>query len=223
LTIRAEGTSITGTRGILSNYMTILNDLIGHVRTARDDIDVRIAHEEAHLEEGEEVDPSLRYLKVCTVNCWTKLDEYFAKINETPATYASCVTNPLMKWKYFEHTWKDAASWKEVKNPSTWLPEGKKALESVWEEYKTLQVDDDIPNAGSKCPRSPDAHETSFNMARLYGDETSGDELEMWISSPPFELQGGETLGQYWMRLRKQKGSGNWTIPHEIDCAGSWE
>jgi hypothetical protein len=150
-------------------------------------------------------------------------------------------------------------------------------------------VVDDIPNAGSKRPRSPDAHETSFNMGRLYGDETSADELEKWISSPPFELQGGETLGQYWMRLRKQKstnkiarmaidmlgipamssdcervfsqaklmitgqrhrlkpdiieasqclrawlisdrnkfgkweGSRNWTIPHEINCTGSWE
>jgi len=69
LTIRAEGTSITSTRGILSNYITTLNDLISHVRRARDDIDVRIAYKEANLEKGEEVDPSLRYLKVYTVNC----------------------------------------------------------------------------------------------------------------------------------------------------------
>ena len=69
MTIRAKGTSLTRSRSILSNYITTLNDLIGHVRTARDDINVRIAHEEANLEEGEEVDPSLRYLKACTVNC----------------------------------------------------------------------------------------------------------------------------------------------------------
>ena len=59
LTIRAEGTHINGTRGILSNYMTTLNDLVAHVREARDDIDIRIAHEELHLEDNEEVSTSL--------------------------------------------------------------------------------------------------------------------------------------------------------------------
>ena len=93
LTIRAEGTHINGTRGILSNYMITLNDLVAHVREARDDIDQRIQDEERRLEDDEQASPSLRYLKVCTVNCWTKLDEYFAKVNDTPATYAACVTD----------------------------------------------------------------------------------------------------------------------------------
>jgi hypothetical protein len=67
-----------------------------------------------------------------------------------------------------------------------------------------LPVDDDIPLGGSKRARSPDAHERSFNMARLYGDETSADKQETWLSLAPFELQGGESLGQYWVRQRKQ-------------------
>jgi len=69
LTIRVEGTSITSTRGILSNYIITLNDLISHVRIAKDDINVQIAYKEANLEEGKEVDPSLQYLKVYIVNC----------------------------------------------------------------------------------------------------------------------------------------------------------
>jgi hypothetical protein len=59
LTIRAEGTYINGTRGILSNYMTTLNDLVAYVREARDDINVRIAYKELHLEDSKEVTPSL--------------------------------------------------------------------------------------------------------------------------------------------------------------------
>ena len=43
-----------------------------------------------------------------------------------------------MKWKYFENTWKDATFWKDAKSPETWLPGGKKALETVWEEYRDL-------------------------------------------------------------------------------------
>jgi hypothetical protein len=43
------------------------------------------------------------------------LDEYFAKINETPAYYASVVTNPKIKWAYFEYVWKDAILWKDAR------------------------------------------------------------------------------------------------------------
>jgi len=38
LTIQAEGTYINSTRGILLNYITTLNDLVAHVREARNDI-----------------------------------------------------------------------------------------------------------------------------------------------------------------------------------------
>jgi hypothetical protein len=41
---------------------------------------------------------------------------------------------------------------------------------------------------GSKRARSLDAHERSFNIARLYGDETLADELETWLSLAPFKL-----------------------------------
>jgi hypothetical protein len=38
---RAEGTDVGADRGILSNYMTILNNLIAYIRTWRDDIEAR--------------------------------------------------------------------------------------------------------------------------------------------------------------------------------------
>ncbi len=112
LTKRAEGTTLTRDQGILSNYMTTLNDLLAHIREARDDIDRRLADDDLVTE-------GLEYLKVCIVNCWTKLDSYFLIVDETPAHYASVITNPIMKWKYFEHTWKDAATWKDATNPET--------------------------------------------------------------------------------------------------------
>src|SRR6266536_5570953 len=90
LTIRAEGTTISSDRGILSNYMTTLNTLLAHVREARDDIDLRLNNDDLVTEQ-------LKYLKVYTVNCWTKLDSYFKLVNKTPAHYASIVTNPIMK------------------------------------------------------------------------------------------------------------------------------
>ena len=90
LTKRAEGTTITGDRGILSNYMTTLNSLLAHVREARDDIDLRLSNDDLVTE-------GLQYLKVYIVNCWTKLDSYFMIVDNTPAHYASIVTNLVIK------------------------------------------------------------------------------------------------------------------------------
>ena len=47
---RAEGTTITSNRGILSNYITILNSLLAHVREARDDIDLRLSNDDLIIE-----------------------------------------------------------------------------------------------------------------------------------------------------------------------------
>jgi hypothetical protein len=43
------------------------------------------------------------YLKTYIINYWTKLDNYFKILNNTPIHYASVVTTPYIKWKYFEY------------------------------------------------------------------------------------------------------------------------
>jgi hypothetical protein len=111
--------------------MTTINDLLNHVQEHHDKIDIQTANEAI-------TSTTDLYLKTCIVNCWTKLDEYFTILNNTPTHYASVVTVPYMKWKYFEHTWKDAKEWKDAKAPETWLPSRKKALDTLWEEYQYL-------------------------------------------------------------------------------------
>ena len=93
---RAEGTDARADRGILSDYITILNSLIAYIRTWRDDIEARIV-------DVAKASKSDLYLKTCIVNCWTKLNDYFKILNDTPIHYASIVTTPHMKWKYFEY------------------------------------------------------------------------------------------------------------------------
>ncbi|HEX3523491.1 MAG TPA: hAT transposon family protein [Stellaceae bacterium] len=193
LTKRAEGTKLTGDRGVLSDYMTTLNSLLKHVREARDELDVRAA------------DPCLttqstEFLRTCVLNCWTKLDGYFSLVNETPAHYASVVTIPHMKWKYFQHNWKDAHTWKDAVNPRSWLPEGKKALYSVWDEYKDLPTPPST--AGSKRARSPDEFELDNDMT-LLDDDVFNDELATWLSMKPFKLEPDEPLPAFWLRQLK--------------------
>ena len=201
LTKRAEGTDSQGDRGILSDYMTTLNGLIDHVRKHRDDINIRTADEAT-------ASSSDIHLRECIINYWTKLDEYFTKVNNTPAHYASVVTVPMMKWKYFEHTQKDASSWKDAKDPATWLSGGKKALERIWDEYRDLPFES--PSlAGSKRRRSqsPSDFERSTNMALIYRDDVEEDQLEAQIRQKPFALDHNDTLIAYWLRQVKDKST----------------
>jgi hypothetical protein len=47
-----------------------------------------------------------------------------------------------MKWVWFTTKWEDAWMWKDAVAPETWLPNGMKALHSLWNEYKNLPVPD---------------------------------------------------------------------------------
>ena len=46
-----------------------------------------------------------------------------------------------MKWVYFEHKWRHASTWQDATNAQNWLPGGKAALESLWEEYREANPD----------------------------------------------------------------------------------
>ena len=61
LTKRAKGTDTGADQGILSDYMTTLNNLIAHVRTWRDDIKARTI-------DAAKASKSDLYLKTCIVN-----------------------------------------------------------------------------------------------------------------------------------------------------------
>ena len=202
-TKRAEGTNTGADRGVLSDYMTTLNGLIDHVRTHRDDINTRTNDGDESFASQSDI-----HLRQCIVNCWTKLDEYFIKVNDTPAHYASVVTTPHMKWKYFEHTWKDASSWKDAKNPESWLPGGKKALATVWDEYRDLPFDcAQLAGAKRRRSESPSEFERLTNMALLYGEDAEEDQLEAWIRQKPFALDRQDTLIAYWLRQLKDKST----------------
>lgn len=201
LTKRAEGTMLESDRGVLSDYMTTLNELLKHVRLIRDDLNVRANNPELST-------PSIQHLRTCITNSWTKLDEYFSIVNDTPAHYASVVTTPHMKWRYFEVTWKDAVQWKDATDPQQWLPGGKRALDLIWEEYRSLAPEPDLlSKAGSKRARSlsPDDFERATDTT-LLDDEEDEDELAIWLTARPFRLID-ETLPQFWLRKRKQKGT----------------
>jgi hypothetical protein len=190
LTKRGEGAAIDSTRGVLSDYMPTMNILLKHLQRTRDDLTVRCDNPELST-------PNLEYLKSCTVNSWTKLDEYFLLADTTGAVYASVVTTPHMGWKYFQTTWRSS--------PRVWLTKARTALDLVWNEYLDLELDG-VGEAGARRQRSrsPDDYMKETDMT-LFADDEPEDQLKTWMETRAFHLQSTETLPEYWLRQRRVK------------------
>ncbi|WKT54416.1 Ribonuclease H-like superfamily [Fusarium oxysporum f. sp. vasinfectum] len=76
--------------------------------------------------------PDPEYFKVSINLGRCKLNDYYTKLDETPAYYASAILNPFLRWAYFENTWTDRAQ-------LVWLQEAKRTVRKLWEEeYKSL-------------------------------------------------------------------------------------
>jgi hypothetical protein len=61
-TKRTEGTKLLSDRGVLSDYMTTLNELLNHTRDVRDNLISRADNPDLST-------PSIQHLRICIVNC----------------------------------------------------------------------------------------------------------------------------------------------------------
>jgi hypothetical protein len=61
---------------------------------------------------------------------WFKLNDYYTKLDETPAYYASAILDPVSRWAYFENTRADRAQ-------LVWLQGAKDQVKKLWgDQYK---------------------------------------------------------------------------------------
>ena len=63
-----------------------------------------------------------------------KLDQYYSRTEDSPAYLASLVLHPAFRWSTIESQWSDHPDW---------LVRGKAAVQELWEEYRTLPVEQD--------------------------------------------------------------------------------
>ncbi|OBS15938.1 hypothetical protein FPOA_27990 [Fusarium poae] len=139
---------------------------------------------------------------------WDKLNEYYTKLDETPAYYASAILNPASRWGYFENTWTDKAQ-------LPWLQEAKRMVKTLWEEeYKSLpnvsNSDEEPPFKRLKAMSALErhrAHRTSSLAGRCPLDRSVNadhDEYDHWLSSPDVKSDPLVTDPiQYWWERRK--------------------
>jgi hypothetical protein len=82
--------------------------------------------------------PDPEYLKININLGWAKLNEYYTKLDETPAYYASAILNPASRRGYFENTCTEEAQ-------LPWLQAAKTMVRALWDkEYKSLPILSDL-------------------------------------------------------------------------------
>lgn len=154
--------------------------------------------------------PDPEHFKININLGWAKLNDYYTKLDETPAYYASAVLNPVSRWSYFENTWTD-----EVQ--LAWLQEAKRLVRGLWEsEYKTLPIPDtpeeEPPYKRLKTMSALERHraQRTSSLVGGYSSSTTSlvgehDEYDRWLSSPDSKSDPFVTnLFQYWWGKRKE-------------------
>ncbi|PWI64602.1 hypothetical protein PCL_09496 [Purpureocillium lilacinum] len=133
--------------------------------------------------------PDPEHFKININLGWDKLNEYYKKLDEMPAYYASAILNPVSRWGYFENTWIDQSQ-------LPWLQEAKRMVKKLWEEeYKPLPAlsmrDEEPPLKRLKVMSALERHR-AYRTSMLPGKASScqgslnadHDEYDHWLSNP---------------------------------------
>ncbi|OAQ57863.1 restless-like transposase [Pochonia chlamydosporia 170] len=153
--------------------------------------------------------PDPEHVKININLGWDKLNEYYTKLDETPAYYAAAILNPVSRWAYFENSWTNKAQ-------LLWLQEAKRTVRKLWdEEYKTLPIltmpDEEPPLKRLKVMSALERHR-AYRTSSLSGRSSSlensqnvdHDEYDHWLSSPDVKNDPLVTdVVQYWWGRRK--------------------
>jgi hypothetical protein len=99
---------------------------------------------------------------------WKKLDKYYELSDLTPAYRAAIVVHPVFKMKWFESKWS--------KSHPVWINDAKKAVTSLYNEYKQRHADEAL------APVAPSKELTEFERYNLLdNDYDNDDDLERYL------------------------------------------
>lgn len=109
-----------------------------------------------------------------------KAQDYYGKLDDSPAYLASLVLHPSFTWKFIESQW----SGKRL-----WISQGKRALQALWQaQYKQQEISDSSPmkQRSRVLPQQLNSMEEyrlrSLAKARSASMKVvKGDELERWF------------------------------------------
>jgi hypothetical protein len=117
-----------------------------------------------------------------------KAEEYYAKLDDSPAYLAAAVLHPAYTWKVIESQWA---------NNKSWITAGRKAVKSLWSStYKQLPVSDTMSPVKKTTTHEPDTLEAFHNRAKSLAKARNKnqkaaipDEFERYSNQEPTELE----------------------------------
>ena len=169
LTTRMEGYGLKGERGCVWEYLTSLEFLMTKLEEKKQSYNALVNNPDLCT-------PENRHLEVCITNAWMKINEYYSRLDQSPIYYAACVTNPRLKWAWFESSWKEKPAW---------ILHGKEILNSLWlSEYKGQNLSSSMDVNMTLNKSDPDEFDQFVMMPDNLTIEKS-DSLEIYLRDNP--------------------------------------
>jgi len=132
---------------------------------------------------------------------WSKLSEYFSKLDDSPAYYAAVVLHPRYK-RFCQNAWRDRPQW---------LLACEASFQKLWLEYKTCPVAQSATSPRAAPVRSSDFADylSSFTGTETSPDDADDlyeDEYDRWKVIPPVK-EGHEADKDpiSWWRVKRSK------------------
>ncbi|KAJ6436947.1 serine threonine protein kinase [Purpureocillium lavendulum] len=142
-TKRLEGRPREGKFGAIWEVLLTMEWLLKHL-------------EEAKLQHERDEEP---YLRIGCNLGWMKLDQYYALTEDSPAYLASLVLHPAFRWSTVESQWSDHPDW---------LTRGRTAVQELWEEYRSLPIEQDtIPEQPTVSRMTTDLDDFMASIRKL--------------------------------------------------------
>jgi hypothetical protein len=185
-TERLEGRGKAGRYGAIYEVIPVFEYVLNT-------LEARVQHY-SHVD-FDEVDAPEDHLKINLKAAWAKADNYYTKLDQSPAYYAAVCLHPYYKY-YCDNSW--------INKPE-WLNSAKADFQRLWSTYKPQQP----------CPRQPTTTLNGIDdmigafVRRNGGRSGSGaapdDEYERWKATEPSwseeQYHGNGHPVQYWIQM----------------------
>ncbi|KAK4074631.1 hypothetical protein Purlil1_12926 [Purpureocillium lilacinum] len=131
------------------------------------------------------------YLRLCITTAWQKLNEYYAKLGESPLFAAAIILHPALGMKYLETNW-------ESEEQLVWVRDAKMGLVSYFERwYRGPQPREPCDQQLTKVMEGPTVtgkarEESEFRQwvrSRMARPASTGSEVERYIRMEPQETE----------------------------------
>lgn len=158
------------------------------------------------------------HLKINVNNAWKKLQEYYARLDDTPIYYAATRLHPFYK-NHLDILWKVPESHCEYRDGphprEGWLENNQKALLGLWQSYKEKAAVGNGKDGQGIVPQkrqhAGSSSRSDFLRAQIKAaidedNEVQANEYERWRREPPLEEKDGlaDDPIRYWFLQRQR-------------------